>query len=185
MDGPIAEAGLSEDHPTEDDLIDRTLRALSDAALAGRLAQAARALRFHQACDCNGELAAERFWRRAYQRLRLETARRRGAPVQAPGALIEKVASCRRAHAGALATLTREAAVVAEAQRHACRRARGTPHASVRRSHRDDARLMAGALARLNRSRRELRRKIADADAALAAAGREEATAPPVPEAAE
>ncbi|MCK6452455.1 MAG: hypothetical protein L6R19_16645 [Alphaproteobacteria bacterium] len=181
MDGPIAEAGR-----TEDDLTDEALRRWSDTELAARLDQAARALRFHQACECNGELPAERFWRRAYQRLRLETERRRGPLVQAPGTLTEKLAACRRAHAGMLSALTDEAVRLAEAQRHAGRRARGTQHAGARRLHLHDARLMAGELTRLNLSRRELRRKIADADAALASAGSDGGTAgAPLREAAE
>jgi hypothetical protein len=151
-----------------EELTDQALRTLPDSVLARRLDQAARALRFHQACDSNGELDAERFWRRFHARLRLESERRRGPLLQAPGALADKVVSCRRTHQGTLDAVTREARQLAEAQRCACRRARRASLAHERRAHRRDAQSLAAQFARLNRSRRSLRRLVADADAALA-----------------
>lgn len=149
---------------------DRDLRALADAELGLRLDEAVRALRFHQACDCNGEMAAERFWRRTYARLRLEAERRRGPLLQAAGTLSAKVESCLESHEAALASLTREAQRLAEAQRAARRRARHAAAERERRAHCFDAQAMAGQLMRLNRSRRKLRTLIVEAEAALALA---------------
>jgi len=182
MGGSIPASAAAVPPLDEASIADQALRALPDAALAALLAQAARALRFHQACDSNGELAAERFWRRAYARARLETVRRRGPLLQAPGAPAAKAASCRRAHEATLESLTRDARHLAQAQRHACHRARNALHETARRAHRFDALVMAGQLARLNRTRRDLRRLVAEADAAIAMAlSADRGLAEPVP----
>jgi hypothetical protein len=148
-------------------LSDQDLRALTGAALSAMLDHAERAMAFHGACDSNAELAEERHWRRAHARLLLERERRRGPLLQAPGALTDKVRSCRLAHCAEIDALTREGRHLAEAQRCAGRRAARARSPGERRTHHFEARLLARQLVELNRSRRTLRRLVADADRAI------------------
>jgi hypothetical protein len=150
-------------------LSDQALRALTGAALSAMLDHVERTLAFHAACDSNAELADERHWRRVHARLLLERERRRGPLIQAPGALADKVHSCRQAHRGELDALTREGRNLAQAQRCARGRAERAKTPGERRAHCFDARSLADQLVRLNRSRRALRRLVADADRAIAA----------------
>lgn len=150
-------------------LSDQDLRALTGAALSAMLDHAERTLAFHGACDSNAELAEERHWRRVRARLLLERERRRGPLVQASGTLADKVRSCREAHFAEIDALTREGRHLAEAQRCARRRAARAKSPGERRTHRFEARLLAGQLVELNRSRRALRRRVASADHAVGA----------------